>query len=188
MRVVGVKKAYGERVVFDGLDLEFPDGRISCVMGKSGVGKTTLLKILAGLTDYEGRVEGCEKAAFVFQEPRLIAHMSVGENIAFAVGRDGLTKEKLADLLTAVGLTGMEKRKAKTLSGGEASRVALARAFAYGAPVILMDEPFADLDGETKAQVKGTFLKLWQEKRQTVVIVTHDEQEAAEMGEKVFYL
>ena len=56
MRVVGIKKAYGERVVFDGLDLEFPDGRISCVMGKSGIGKTTLLKILAGLTDYEGRV------------------------------------------------------------------------------------------------------------------------------------
>ena len=188
MRVVGIKKAYGDRVVFDGLEIEFPDGKITCVMGKSGVGKTTLLKILAGLTPYTGRVEGCEKVAFVFQEPRLIAHMSVEENIAFAVGRDALIKEKIAKLLAEVGLKGMEKRLAKTLSGGEASRVALVRAFAYGAPVILMDEPFADLDGETKAQVKKAFLKLWEEKKQTVVIVTHDQAEALELGEKVVEL
>ena len=188
MRVKGLKKAYGEVRVFDGLELEFPEGQITCVMGESGVGKTTLLKILAGLTDYEGQVEGGGKTAFVFQEPRLLAHMSVEENIAFAVGRCGVSKEEIGEMLAQVGLGGMEKRRAKTLSGGEAARVALVRAFAYDAPIILLDEPFSALDKENKERAKNAFLALWKRKKQTVVLVTHDETEAAELGNKVVVL
>ena len=188
MRVTGLKKAYGERIVFDGEEFTFPEGRITCVMGKSGAGKTTLLKILAGLTPFEGGIEGGGKSAFVFQEPRLISHMTVAENIAFAVGRYAVNEEKLAGMLTAVGLGGMQNRRAGELSVGEAQRVALVRAFACEAPVVLLDEPFSALDKESKELAIDAFLALWREKRQTVVLVTHEEEEALRLGESVIRL
>ena len=117
-----------------------------------------------------------------------MGELPVEENIAFAVGRCGLSKEEIGEMLAQVGLGGMEKRQAKTLSGGEAARVALVRAFAYDAPIILLDEPFSALDKENKERAKNAFLALWKRKKQTVVLVTHDEAEAAELGNKVVVL
>lgn len=184
MRITGLRKAYGERVIFDGLDLEIPEGKITCVLGESGVGKTTLLKILGGLTDYTGEIEGKKKAAFVFQEPRLIAHMSVYENIEFAVGR----YEGIEETLALVGLENNKMQRAGSLSGGEAQRVALARAFLFPAPLVLLDEPFSSLDTGNKLRVMKAFHGLFQRGKKTAVLVTHDLDEALALGHKIVLL
>ncbi len=184
MRISGLKKAYGERVIFNGLNLEIPEGKITCVLGESGVGKTTLLKILGGLTDYTGTLEEKKKAAFVFQEPRLIAHMSVYENIGFAVGR----YEGIEETLALVGLKERKAQRAGSLSGGEAQRVALARAFLFEAPLVLLDEPFSSLDTANKLRAMKAFYGLFQRQNRTAVLVTHDVDEALMLGHKIVLL
>ena len=184
MRLVNLQKSYGERVIFKGLNLEIPQGKITCVLGESGVGKTTLLKALCGLTEYAGRIEGMEKAAFVFQEPRLLAHMTIRENIEFAVGR----YEGIEEMLALVGLDSMADRKAGSLSGGEAQRVALARAFLFDAPLILLDEPFSSLDTGNKLRVMQAFYGLFLKGEKTAVFVTHDIDEALAVGDKIVLL
>ena len=181
MRVLHLKKSYGERVVFECLNLEIPEGKITCVLGESGVGKTTLLKILGGLTDYTGTVEGAQKAAFVFQEPRLIPYKSVEENLKFAIGRcEGIEKT-----IALVGLQEKGGRLASSLSGGEAQRVALARAFLFGAPLVLLDEPFSSLDTGNKLRAMKAFYELQKREKRTAVVVTHDLDEALMLGHKI---
>ncbi|MBQ8320687.1 MAG: ABC transporter ATP-binding protein [Clostridia bacterium] len=179
MRAGGLKKAYGEQVIFGGQDFEFPEGKITCLFGRSGVGKTTLLKILGGLTDYDGQIEGRKKAAFVFQEPRLIAHMSVYENIRFVVGMSANIDEMLARL----GLKELREKRAGELSGGEAQRVALARALLFDAPLLLLDEPFSSLDEETGNRARAAVLEVCKAGKKTAVIALHDEAEAVGLGE-----
>lgn len=181
MRIVDLKKSYGERVIFERLQLEIPEGKITCVLGESGVGKTTLLKILGGLADYTGRIEGAQKAAFVFQEPRLIPYKNVEENLKFAVGRcEGIKKT-----LALVGLEEKALQPASSLSGGEAQRVALVRAFLFGAPLVLLDEPFSSLDTGNKLQAMKAFYGLQQREKRTAVVVTHDLDEALALGHKI---
>ena len=180
-----ISKSYGEKRVFDGLELDIKDGEILCVLGASGSGKTTLLNVLAGLTEYEGEVEGAPNSVgYIFQEPRLIPNLSVRENLRYVGGRD----EIIDEILQKVGLFDRCGDRASKLSGGEKQRVAFARAFVAEKEALLLDEPFSSLDTALKIRLMRVFAALWKEKKKTAVFVTHDVEEACALGHRIVVL
>lgn len=180
-----ISKRYEEKKVFDGFSLEIADGEILCVLGASGVGKTTLLHILAGLTSYEGELLGVpQNVGYVFQQPRLLPHLTVEQNLCYAGGK----AEEIDEILQKIGLLEMKNKRAGLLSGGEQQRVSLARAFLCGAPLLLMDEPFSALDTRLKLRLMDLFARLWETYKPTVVLVTHDLEEAWALGHRVVLL
>ncbi len=184
MKIENLKTGYGEKVVLDGLNLQVSDGEIVCVLGTSGSGKTTLLNVLAGLKDYEGSVEGLQQASYIFQEPRLIPNLTVRQNLAF-VGCDPSREE---ELLQKTGLLPLADQRPNKLSGGERGRVAIVRAFAYPAPLLLMDEPFSGLDAPLKIKLLDLFFELWDREKQTVLFVTHSIEEATIAAHRILLL
>ena len=180
-----ISKSYGENKVFENFALEIPEGEILCVLGESGCGKTTLLNILSGLTEYEGSiVPAVQKAACVFQEARLIPNLTVEENLRYVGGRYALTEE----ILQKTELFELKDKRPKELSGGEKQRVSFARAFLVDAPLLLLDEPFSALDTARKIRLVKVFCELWKEKKPTVVFVTHDLEEAFMLAHRVVVL
>ena len=183
-------------LALDGVDLEVAPGEVVAVVGASGCGKSTLLRIVAGLErDHLGTVEvgGVPVAGpgpvrgVVFQEHRLLPWLTVEENVAFAV--PGLAPEArrrtVAEHLALVGLTGFERHRPAQLSGGMAQRVAIARALAPRPAVLLLDEPFGALDALTRMQMQEELLRIWEAERTTLVLVTHDIDEALFLGDRV---
>ena len=182
---IDISKAYGEKKIFKNLQLHFPEGQVTCLLGASGVGKTTLLNILAGLTDFEGSTEGVPaQVGYIFQEPRLLPNLSVYDNLRYA----GANLDEIPQALEDVGLTAYAQRKTSRLSGGEKQRVAIARAFLSHAPLLLLDEPFSSLDTPLKVKLCNVFARLWKKEKPTVVMVTHDVEEALMLGHKVVIL
>lgn len=185
MKIENLRKSYGDQVVFDGFDLEITEREILCVLGPSGVGKTTLLKILSGLTPYEGRLDGIpERVGYIFQEPRLIPNLTVKENLAFTGGE----AQEIEKMLEEVGLSAHAEKRPKMLSGGEKQRVAIARAFLSDSPLLLMDEPFSALDTALKMRLTDLFLRIWEKEKRTAVFVTHDLGEALAVGHRIVVL
>ena len=134
--------------VLNGVDLEIPEGKITVILGQSGCGKTTLLRLTGGLESADsGEVlwGGAHKTAFVFQEPRLMPWLNVWNNIIFGLKKNQVDQEKIQDIVSTVNLSGFEKAYPSQLSGGMQQRAAIARALAYEPTFILMDEPFAAL-------------------------------------------
>ena len=178
-----VSKAYGEKKIFENLALEFADGEVVCVLGASGVGKTTLLRILAGLTNYEGELDGLPaRVGYAFQEPRLLPHLTVEQNLVYAGARN------FERVLETTELSAHRRKYPRELSGGEKQRLALARAFAADAPLLLLDEPFSSLDTALKIRLWSVFARLWEEKKPTAVLVTHDLEEAWALGRRIVVL
>ncbi len=185
MRLTGIEKRYGERLVLDGLSLELPVGEITCILGRSGAGKTTLLNILAGLLPYEGEIAPLPKqVGYVFQESRLLPYLTVRENLLYAGGDE----QRISELLDKAGLTALSERKAGSLSGGEKRRVALLRAFCIDADLVLLDEPFSALDTVSKAQMLGFAWDLIRGGGKRAVFVTHDLDEAIAIADTVAVL
>lgn len=185
MRLTDVKKAYGVHTVLDGLSLEIPDGEITCVLGRSGVGKTTLLNVVAGVASFDGKVDVAPKSVgYVFQENRLIPHLTLRQNLQYVGGRD----ELIDKLLSECGLETLANRRAGMLSGGEKRRAALLRAFCVDADCILLDEPFSALDTVTKERMMDLTYRLVRLQNKTAVFVTHDVDEALAMADKVAVL
>jgi len=182
----GLKKQYGEKVLFDGVDLTFPDGEITCVMGASGSGKTTLLNVLAGLTDYEGEVGGVARDAvgYVFQTPRLIPALTVLENLTYV----GISEPDALRALAETEMAQDAKKYPPELSGGMAQRVGMSRAFASGGEVLLMDEPYRNLDLALRARLVALLGRIVKSNPRTVVYVTHDVDEAAAVSRRVLIL
>lgn len=177
-----VSKRYGEKCVFDRFTLDIQDGEVLCLLGRSGVGKTTLLKILAGLTDFDGTTDGVpDKVGFVFQEPRLLPYATVKENLIYS----GADEREIAPVLEKLGLSAYANTRADRLSGGEKQRVAIARAFLSNASLMLLDEPFSSLDLAWKTELWQAFATLWEEKKRTAVIVTHDIEDAWALGHRI---
>lgn len=184
-----------------GVDLEVPAGGRLALVGPSGAGKTTLLRVVAGLEPTAaGSVEAGGRPldglpphrrpiAMVFQDARLLPNLDAAENVAFALRASGVGRRERrarADALLAdVGLDGLGRRAVRGMSGGEQQRVALARALCPDPGLLLLDEPMASVDPDRRAALRRLILRLQAERRVTTVIVTHDRDEAAEMGEQV---
>jgi ABC-type Fe3+/spermidine/putrescine transport system ATPase subunit len=196
--------APGGRVVLRRLSLRVPAGTRTVVVGPSGAGKTTLLRTIAGLErPLEGEVwlgqrrldtlpAHRRRAAVVFQEPRLLPHLDVVDNVAFGlraarVPRPVRRTRALA-LLEEVGLAGFANRRVDGLSGGEQQRVALARALCVEPDLLLLDEPLANVDTGRRDSLRRLLVELQQRRALTTLLITHDQSEAAQLGERVALL
>ncbi len=170
-----VSKRYGSLCVYEHFDLRIEEGKITCILGASGCGKTTLLNMLAGLVPYEGsiRPQGL-RCSYIFQQPRLVPALTVEGNLKL-VCKD---EKKISDMLFRLELADKRKAYPAELSGGQAQRVSIARAFLYPSDIILMDEPFASLDTALKLRLIDVFFDLWKEEPRTALFVTHDVEEA----------
>lgn len=184
IKLENINKEYGEKIVFENLSLSIEENAVTAVLGESGVGKTTLLNILSGAASYTGKMQNdSRKVSFVFQEDRLVPFMTVNENLEFVLGKGDYTEK-----LRQVGIEEYKDSYPSRLSGGTARRVALLRAFLYDGDLMLMDEPFSALDLSTKYKVMQLFLKLWEQKRITAIIVTHDIEEAVFLAKRIVVL
>lgn len=179
-----VTKKYGDLTVYDNFCFSIKRGEITCILGESGSGKTTLLNMLAGLTPYEGSIASKLKCSYVFQEPRLVSNLTVRGNLSL-ICKD---KNKVEEMLAAVELSDKAEAYPVGLSGGQAQRVAVARAFLYPADLILLDEPFSSLDLALKLKISALFLKLWEREKRTAVFVTHNADEALMLANRIVVL
>lgn len=188
IELVNVSKKYANTPVYENFSLEIEEGKITCLLGASGCGKTTLLNMLAGLTPYEGRIGNVpERISYIFQEERLLPNLTVKQNVALVLGKNADGK-KISEMLEKVELSGKEDAYPAELSGGQAQRVSVARAFAYPSGLILMDEPFSSLDTALKIRLIDVFCRLWQEEKRTAVFVTHDAEEAYMLAHRAVLL
>jgi sulfonate transport system ATP-binding protein len=183
-----VRRIFGDRTVLDGFELTIRSAEFVAVLGPSGTGKTTLLRLLSGLDQADaGTVRVARRRSVVFQEPRLVLAKRVWQNVV--LGQRGSTaRQQAVAALTEVGLANHVDNWPKTLSGGEAQRVALARAMVHEPGLLLLDEPFASLDALTRIRMHELVAQLWQRHRPAVVLVTHDVDEAILLADRVIVL
>ncbi|QGU94403.1 ATP-binding cassette domain-containing protein [Clostridium bovifaecis] len=200
MSVLEVEQLYRNfssgKKAFYPLNFQVKKREIIGILGTSGCGKSTLLRVLAGLdVEYNGviKVDGQahrgthEKIGFVFQEPRLMPWLRVEENVAFGLeGKYKLTKAN--EFLKLVGLESYSKHYPSELSGGMAQRVAIARALVTSPEILLLDEPFSALDAFTKMNLQDLLLDVWEKCNSTMIIVTHDIDEALYLCNRLFIL
>ena len=190
----GVTRGFGGRDVLRGLDISIAPGEFVALLGRSGTGKSTLLRILGGLDpDYGGEVLVPRRRAVVFQEPRLLPWQRVLPNVALGlkpVGPNGPRQLRQQSLgaLREVGLADHARAWPVTLSGGEAQRVALARALVREPQLMLLDEPFGALDALTRTRMHGLLQDLCARHNPAVLLVTHDVDEAIGLADRVLVL
>lgn len=198
---VDVTQRFNGLTVFDRLKFSVGENEFLCVLGKSGCGKTTLGNLMTGLlsptdgsiTINDARVDPKrQELAFVFQEPSLWPWRNVLDNIRIGMEikkvPEAQTKLRLNEMVELVGLKGFEEYYPYQISGGMKQRVALARAFAVDADLILMDEPFAALDAQTRQAMQEEVLRIWERRKHTVVFITHSLEEAIYLAERVIVL
>jgi iron(III) transport system ATP-binding protein len=195
----GLVKRFGDAVALDGFDLEVRRGELLCVLGPSGCGKTTALRLIAGLERPDAgtvRVAGRtvtgpgtwmpperRRVGMVFQDWALFPHLDVRGNVAF--GLDDEATSRVEELLELVRLEGLEHRMPHELSGGQQQRVALARSLAPRPEVLLLDEPFSNLDAQLRAEVRSEVREVLSVTGTTGVFVTHDQEESLSIGDRV---
>lgn len=185
MVIKNLVKRYKDTVVFDGFDLTIAEGAVTCILGESGAGKTTLLNIIAGLTSYEGEADRV-RCSYIFQEPRLVPNLTVEGNLRL-VCADG---DKISAILSRVGLSEKAKNFPVALSGGQAQRVSIARAFLFDSDMILLDEPFSSLDLKLKIDMMNAFKEVRSSANggRAAVFVTHDIDEALYLSDRIVVL
>lgn len=180
------------------VSLDLQHGSFTCIVGPSGCGKSTFLRILGGLEERtSGDVataptDAAIPAAFVFQEHGVFPWMTVLDNVAFGLRMSGSSRREREDIardwLARVRLTDFAASYPHQLSGGMRQRVAIARAFATGSPLLLMDEPLGALDAQTRMLMQEELIGLWETERKTVLMVTHDIDEAIVLGDRVIVM
>lgn len=191
IRVKNFTCSYEQKTIFDNFDVTFEQGKINVILGGSGVGKTTLLNAIAGIKSYEGQIEGCEGGvSYIFQKDRLIPSISVYKNLDLilkGVVKDKAERKRMIEQ-TAVDLEIPDVLKSlpSEISGGQAQRVSMARAFLYPSDVMLLDEPFKALDTALKTRLIKQFAALQEKKNKTVVFVTHAIDECLLLADDYF--
>jgi iron(III) transport system ATP-binding protein len=204
LTVTGLSKAFGSHPVLAGMDLTVPAGSLTAILGPSGSGKTTLLRVLAGFDQADAGtvtiggtvVDGPgahvpperRRIGYVPQEGSLFPHLTVAANVGFGLRARERRGPRIEALLDSVGLAGLGKRYPHQLSGGQQQRVALARALAIQPAVVLLDEPFAALDAHLRASVRADVQEIFRAAGTTAVLVTHDQDEALSMADRVAVL
>jgi putative spermidine/putrescine transport system ATP-binding protein/spermidine/putrescine transport system ATP-binding protein len=202
--VTSVAKTYGPITVLDHVSIDFEAGKFTSLLGPSGSGKTTLLRIIAGFVTADVgriRIRGEDVTTMpvwkrdigiVFQSYALFPHMSVAENVAFGLYRRGIrgaeAKKQAARALEMVRLTGFDDRLPKQLSGGQQQRVALARAIVTRPKVLLLDEPLSALDRRLRQEMQVELLRIQRESGLTTIFVTHDQEEALTLSDRIAIL
>lgn len=188
VRVRGLDVAFGANAVLHGLDLDIAAGEFVALLGRSGSGKTTLLRVLAGLeSPSAGTLDVPAERAVVFQEPRLLPWKRIVDNIALGVRRPDAGAKAIA-ALREVGLEHRTGAWPLTLSGGEAQRAGLARALVRSPRFLLLDEPFASVDALTRLRMHDLVLDLWRHHGPSVLLVTHDVDEALLLADRAVVL
>jgi sulfate transport system ATP-binding protein len=201
IQIENLRKAFGDFVALDDVSLTVPDGDLLALLGPSGSGKTTLLRIIAGLEvadsgqvlfhdeDVTHHSARDRNVGFVFQHYALFRHMTVAENVGYGLRVRKVAKpkirERVDELLTLVRLDGLQARYPGQLSGGQRQRVALARALAAEPRVLLLDEPFGALDAKVRQELRQWMRKLHEEIHVTSIFVTHDQEEAMELADRI---
>ena len=185
--------SYPDKEIYKNFNAEFLGDKINVVLGASGVGKTTLLNALTGLSGFDGEIENMPKnVSYIFQNDRLVKTISVEKNLDFvlknAISDNTARKNAIYDMAKLLEISDVLKRLPTEISGGQAQRVQMARAFLYPSEVMLLDEPFKGLDVSLKTRLIKKFLELWGRDGRTVILVTHDVYDALLMGDKVFVL
>ena len=202
--VTGARKHYGSFQALDDVTLQIPAGSLTALLGPSGSGKSTLLRAIAGLEgldagtvviggrDVTGVSPQKRGIGFVFQHYAAFKHMTVRDNVAFGLTIRKRPKaeitRKVDDLLEIVGLDGFQHRYPSQLSGGQRQRMALARALAVDPEVLLLDEPFGALDAKVRADLRQWLRRLHDEVHVTTVLVTHDQEEALDVADRIAVL
>ena len=182
MKIKNLYKSFGEKLIFDNFSLEIPEQKTTFIMGESGCGKTTLLRIIAGLDkEFKGEISSdFNRISCVFQEPRLFDALTVKQNLEIIENHSYMS---INDLLEIVELNGEEDSYPSTLSGGMKMRLSLARALRYNGDLFLMDEPFSALDENMKSRIIPRVFDLL--KNKTVLIISHDQDEASKYADKI---
>jgi putative spermidine/putrescine transport system ATP-binding protein len=204
VELIGIAKRFGATDVLRGISLAVPRGELVCLLGPSGCGKTTLLRILAGLimpdagrvlirgTDVTRTPADARRIGLVFQNYALFPHMTVRDNVAFGLEARGVREpevgERIARALGLLRLTGLEHRYPRQLSGGQQQRVALARSLVLNPDVLLLDEPLSNLDARLRQEVRDEIRALQRELGITTVLVTHDQEEALTLADRIVVL
>lgn len=180
--------SFDDTVIFDGLNLDIKDGKITAIMAPSGKGKSTLLRLISGLLKpSKGRIElGQQTVGIMFQEPRLFGQLTSLQNVMLVINSKNDKKVCAMELLTAFGVADAANKYPEELSGGMAKRVSLARAIAFNPDILLLDEPFSALDQQTKTDVMTQAKRLLTKK--TVIYVTHDIEEANIFADEIISL
>lgn len=202
--VTGASKRYGTFAALDDVSLEIPSGSLTALLGPSGSGKSTLLRAMAGLESLDAGtvvIDGVDVTAappqqrgigFVFQHYAAFKHLTVADNVGFGLAVRKRPKAeiaaKVAELLELVGLAGLATRYPDQLSGGQRQRMALARALAIQPSVLLLDEPFGALDANVRSDLRAWLRRLHDEVHVTTVLVTHDQEEALEVADRIAVL
>lgn len=197
----GVARAFDGVPIVRGVDLSVRPGQILALLGPSGCGKTTMLRLIAGFERLDhGHVVVAgqmvagpgthlpperRRVGMVFQDYAVFPHLSVAQNVGFALGKGSAARDQVADLLSFVGLGDHGNKMPHELSGGEQQRVALARALSTRPAVLLLDEPFSNLDASLRAGVRQEVRRLLKARNITAIFVTHDQEEALEVGDEV---
>lgn len=205
VEIAAINKSFGRTRVLNNIELDIPSGQMVALLGPSGSGKTTLLRIIAGLEPQNSgqiRFNGVDvsrlharerKVGFVFQHYALFRHMTVFDNIAFGLTvlprrrrlKAAAIKAKVTQLLEMVQLAHLADRYPAQLSGGQKQRIALARALAVEPQILLLDEPFGALDAQVRMELRRWLRQLHEELKFTSVFVTHDQEEAMEVADRV---
>lgn len=194
IKINNINKRFNEEVIFEKFDMNFYKNKVNCILGKSGCGKTTLLKILSGIilndTEYSNELESF-KISYIFQEDRLIDWLSIEENITIT-SKSQYDEKELRNLcdkyLNLVGLKEYKNSYPRMLSGGMRQRVNIVRGFIYPSDVIIMDEPFKSIDIKNKEIIMKEVKNILKKEKRTVIFVTHDIEEALYLGEKIIIL
>lgn len=193
MKVINIKKNYGERKILAGVSFEGEEGRVTVILGESGCGKSTLLGILSNnIKDFSGEIvfdrDISSGISYIFQEDTLIPWKTVYENIEYVL-KDKISASEMRayieKYLKMVNLLEYKDEYPEHLSGGMKRRVGIARAFAYPSDYLFMDEPFEFLDIKTKGEIIEYFKLLQEENKKTVLFITHDIESALKIGDKI---